>query len=307
MIVILCGSNSFLIELEYKKLVDEFLSANGDLAIEKLSGESITYDYLVSSVQAVPFLSDRKMVIIDGLSLNKELVEKFERLEAVVADSTDLVIKEVSIDKRTAFYKLLKKQGGFNEFGDLDDFALSKWSEQYAKTNGLELTSSDMRYLVERIGNNQMLIASEIEKLSLFSKKPNREEINKLVAPSPQSKIFDLVESAFGGDIEKTMSIYDDQRKQKVEPQAILAMVMWQMNILALVVTAGNKSAAQIAADSKQSPYVIQKTMTIAKKTSINRVKELVGRILELDKNMKTVSIDADEAVRTLLLRLASN
>ena len=307
MIVILCGSNSFLIELEYKKLVDEFLSANGDLAIEKLSGESITYDYLVSSVQAVPFLSDRKMVIIDGLSLNKELVEKFERLEAVVADSTDLVIKEVSIDKRTAFYKLLKKQGGFNEFGDLDDFALSKWSEQYAKTNGLELTSADMRYLVERIGNNQMLIASEIEKLSLFSKKPNREEINKLVAPSPQSKIFDLVESAFGGDIEKTMSIYDDQRKQKVEPQAILAMVMWQMNILALVVTAGNKSAALIAADSKQSPYVIQKTMTIAKKTNINKVKELVGRILELDKNMKTVSIDADEAVRTLLLRLASN
>lgn len=307
MIKILCGSNSFLIEQEYKKLVGEFLADHGDLAIEKISGESTVYDQMISSVQAVPFLSDKKMVIIDGLSSNKELVEKFENLVAVVADSTDLVIKEVSIDKRTAFYKLLKKQGGFNEFGDLDDFALSKWSEQYAKTNGLEITSADMRYLVERIGNNQMLIASEIEKLSLFSKNPSREEIDKLVAPSPQSKIFDLVESAFSGNIENTMKIYDDQRRQKVEPQALLAMIMWQLNILALVVTAGNKSAAQIAADSKQSPYVVQKTMSIARKTSIKNVKDLVVRILELDKNMKTVSIDADEAVRTMLLLLASN
>ena len=85
-----------------------------------------------------------------------------------------------------------------------------------------------------------------------------------------------------------------------------MAMLAWQLHVLATVKVAGDKSADEIAREAKLSPFVVRKTVMIAKKISLAEVKKLVRRALELDVRMKSQNIDADEALQHFLLTIIS-
>lgn len=91
----------------------------------------------------------------------------------------------------------------------------------------------------------------------------------------------------------------------KVEPQQIMAMIAWQLHVLAVVKTAGNKSAEDIARQAKLNPFVVRKTVSIARQISLAETKQLIKRALQLDIKMKTISIDADEALQHFLLTIS--
>jgi DNA polymerase III delta subunit len=90
----------------------------------------------------------------------------------------------------------------------------------------------------------------------------------------------------------------------KVEPQQIMALLGWQLHALALVKTAGNRDANQIASEAKLNPFVVRKTQGLAKRMSLAETKDLVHRVRILDERLKSESIDADEALQNLIISL---
>jgi DNA polymerase III delta subunit len=90
-----------------------------------------------------------------------------------------------------------------------------------------------------------------------------------------------------------------------VEPQAILAMIAWQLHVLALIKTAGDRSVDVIAKEAKLNPFVVRKSQGIAQRLSLSELKDLVRRTLTLDIRLKRQAIDADDALQQLLLSMA--
>ncbi len=305
MITILTGSNSYLLQSELKKLVDAFVAEHGDLAVEKLDSEDLTKEKLSESLQSLPFLASKKLVIVRELGKNKTLAAEAEQIFDDLPETTDLVLYELKPDKRSSYYKFLKKQKGFKEFNELDGPALSRWLVQQAQSQEGNLAISDAQYLVERVGANQMLLANEIDKLISYDPKITRETIDLLCEPTPQSTVFQLLESAFAGNAKKAMELYEDQRRQKVEPLAIMAMLAWQLHALAIVKTAGERDANTIASEAGLNPYVVRKTQGIARKISLAELKELISQAAKLDVRLKSESIDPDEALKNLLLQIS--
>ena len=109
------------------------------------------------------------------------------------------------------------------------------------------MKSNDARYLVERVGTNQQLLANEIEKLALYDKDISKESIDLLTEETPQSTIFELLEAAFAGNHRKVQTLYAEQRAMKVEPPQIIALLAWQLHILAIIKTAGDRTPETIA------------------------------------------------------------
>ena len=101
------------------------------------------------------------------------------------------------------------------------------------------------------------------------------------------------------------MQLYKEQRELKVEPQAIIAMVAWQLHILAVVKTAGTKPADEVAKAAKLNPFVVRKTQVLAKKITVPQLKQLVSDLLQLDMRLKRTATDADDAVQLYLIKLA--
>lgn len=304
MIVVLTGSNDFLRRTELSRIIRGFVKEYGDFGLEKIDAGSVEFGRLLESVSSLPFLAARRMIVLDNLSANKSLAEHIDKLIKETADTTDLIIDEPKFDKRLNLYKTLKKKADFKEFTELDERALAKWLASEAKVRGGELKPIDADYLIRRAGTNQMGLSHELDKLLSFEPQVTRQSIDLLVEPLPHSSVFDLLDAAFSGNRRRTMELYEDQRKQQVEPQAIMAMLAWQVHALAVVKFNSAESPEALAKQAKLNPFVVRKTQGLARNLTEKQARDLVKRALQLDVRLKSEAIDADDAVQHFLLTL---
>jgi DNA polymerase-3 subunit delta len=299
------GDNSFMLRAELDTLVQRFLDEHGDMALERLDGEETTYERLQEALQSLPFLASKKMVILRAGSANKQFVERAESLLKELPESTDLILLEPKLDKRSSYYKLVKKVTDFKEFPELDRAGLARWLMSAAKSQGGSIGQNDALYLVERAGTNQQLLSHELEKLLLYDQNITKRSIDLLIDPTPQSTVFELLEAAFAGNAKRAMELYEEQRALKVEPQQIIAMLAWQLHILALIKTAGDRTPDLIAREGRVNPFVVRKSAVIARKMSLNQLKQLIYDLMTIDRRLKREALDADEALQDFLLVIA--
>lgn len=305
MVVTITGANDFARKQELDSLVRDFLLTHDDMAIERLDGEDASADRMQEAMSSLPFLTERKMVILREPGKQKAFAENIDNILKEVADTTDAVIYEPKLDKRQGYYKTLKKQTDFREFGELDANGLIKWAQEYAKAYGGTLAVADARLLVDRLGASQQLLRSELDKLLIYNDTITRESIELLVEPLPQSTVFELLDAAFQGKTTHMLQLYREQRALKVEPQAIMAMIAWQLHVLVVVKAAGRRSTDEIAKEAKLNPFVVRKTQGLARNLTAARIRHMIDELLALDIKLKTVSIDADESVQLYVLSLA--
>lgn len=305
MIITLTGANDFARKLGLRKLVNEFVAEHSDIALERLDGEEAGVDRMRESLQSMPFLSPRKMVVLDQPGKQKAWAEGITETLKNTSETTDVIVVEPKLDKRLTYYKTLKKQTDFREFSELDGNELAKWASQYAKEQGGSLSTADAKLLVDRLGPNQQLLASELDKLLVYDPDITRHSIELLTEPMPQSTVFELLDAAFAGKASRALELYHEQRALKVEPQAIIAMLAWQLHVLATVKAAGNRSAAEIVQTTRLNPFVVRKTQGLASNLTQDQVKRLIADLLKIDQDLKTKSIDPDEVLKLYLLQLA--
>ncbi len=305
MIITLTGSNSFMLKQELERLKNEFISKYGDLAYEKVDGEEVPAERLIEAAQSLPFLAPEKLVVLYNLGSQKQFSDSVENVISGVPETTRLVIVEPKVDKRSSYFKVLKSITDFKEYNELDNFELSKWIVQYAKDQSGNITPADANYLIEKIGQSQMLLASELDKLLNYSPNIDRQNIDLLTDRTSQSTIFELLDAVFAGRSKQALDLYHEQRALKVEPQQIIAMLAWQLHTLAMIKTAGDKTPDQIAKEAKLNPFVVRKSLAIAKRLTTKQLKDMIRKALELDVRLKTESINPDDALQEYLLGLA--
>jgi DNA polymerase-3 subunit delta len=305
MIITLSGENSFLLNQELIKLASDFESRHGDLAVQRIDAQETEYNKIHEALVALPFLVEQKLTIIYSPGTNKELTENLEKILQEIPDTNEVIFFEPKFDKRLSCYKILHKKTDFREFKSIDTSKLSQWVMNYAKTQEAKISQSDAHYLIDRLGSNQMMLANEIDKLSLYSNEINRQVINLLTEPSMQSTTFQLLEAAFARKTQKTIQLYKEQRLQKVEPQVIIGLLTWQLHAMAVVVSAGSRPVEEIVTKAKLKPYTITKTRSITRDMSLGSVANLINKLAEIDKKSKTQNYNLDEALMGYLLELS--
>jgi DNA polymerase III subunit delta len=306
MITTLTGENSFALQSALRERMDAFVAEHGDLALERVDGEEADLARIQEAVSGLPFLASKKLIVLREASRNKQFVEKFEQILGDVPETNDIIVVEPKLDKRLSYYKYLKKSTEFTEFPELDTSGLSRWLTDTAKQQSCALSPADARYLVERVGTSQQMLSNELEKLLLYNPKITRQTIDLLTDPTPQSTIFELLEAAFAGRTKQAIDLYAEQRALKVEPQQIVAMLAWQLNVLAIIKTAGDRGADQIAKEARLNPFVVRKSQGIAKNLSQGELKILVSDLLEIDRASKRTNLDIDEALQNYLIKLGN-
>lgn len=305
MVITFAGSNSFLIKTNVDKIISSFVAKHTDLGLERIDGEEADYDRIREALESLPFLATKKLVVLRSPSSNKQFAERAEDLLTNLPDTTDVIIYEPKLDKRTIYAKYLQKKTDFREFAELDAQTLARWINDEVKNRQSFITVANANYLIRRIGPNQQLLASELTKLLNMNKTIDRKLIDDLTEPTPQSSTFDLLEAAFSGEYKRVVELYEEQRRQNVEPQKIIGLLAWQFHILAVCSWAGNSSSSEIAKAAHINPYVVQRSLTLAKKLSSAKIKHHIGKLLQLDESTKTSAINADDALQAYLLTIS--
>jgi len=302
MIITLTGSNFYSLKHRLGELISDFINQYGELALERIDAEEAEPRAVLEAVQSLPFLASRKMVVVRSAGSNKDLSGQIEQIIDAAGDSCDLIFYEPFPDKRTAYFKVLKSKTQLEEFNELDGNGLAGWLVTTAQKAGANLSRSDAKYLVERVGLNQEQLANELEKLITYNPTISRESIDLLTVKTPQSKVFDLLDAAFGGNKNRALELYDEQRAQKVEPQAIMAMIAWQLELITLAFLGKGKDAGEIARDAGISPYPLQKAQHLAAKLTKEQLRQMVNTAADIDYKAKTSALNLDDALKTYIV-----
>lgn len=288
-----------------KRRLDEqlgsFVSKHGDLALERIDAQETDFQTIIDSIQSIPMLTEKKMVVIRDLGSSKQATEQIEQIIAAAGTTTEVVIYETSIDKRTGYFKTLREHTKLEEHGELDGRELATWLVAESKKRGGNIGLSDAYYLIERVGSDQYLLFNELNKLIAYQPKITRGTIELLTDQAPHSRVFDLLDAAFSGNKKKALSLYEQQRAQRVEPQAIMAMITWQLHLLATVKYAGERPVDSIAADMNMKSFPISKAAGLAAKLSEDKLKNMIDEAFSIDWKSKTIAIDLDEALKTYI------
>lgn len=301
MVIAVGGNNSFQVKAHTDVLIKEFVKEHGDLALEKLDAEEVTYEQILGAVESLPFLASKKMVVVSEMAANKQAAEAVDAIIQRSGDTTDVILVEFKkYDKRSNYYKQLKKLADLHEYNDMDEAQLADWL--VGESDG-KLTKSDARYLVQRAGTDQLKLSHELQKLIQYGE-INKKSIDLLVDENPSSTIFNLIDSVFSGNLKQALQIYDDQRKQRVEPQAIHGMLVWQMHAVAVVSAAPGD--AQVAKEAGLSPFVVQKAQRIARQMGRAKIIEFMKLLRDIDYRGKHEIFDYDEALRYAIVTLAN-
>jgi len=306
MVSVFTGPNTYALKDALNKRIDEFEKKNGYLSVEKYDGEEVELHKIKAALESTSLFSSNKLVVVRSLSANKD-AEEAETLFDVLSDSdeAELLLVETKPDKRSSFYKSLKKLYDVTEFPEMDEPVLVNWMIKQAEGRSVKLTKSDAQYLINRVGNQQSKVNNELQKLFDYTKQINKKTIDEICESIPQNTIFELLEAVFSGHQKRTIELYDNLRVGGSHPPIILSMLIWQLHLISLMAFAGSKSVEQVAADSGSKPYPLRKSQAIARQLGKDKIIKLFNELEELDYKLKTQSIVADEALRNLLSKIA--
>lgn len=306
MLRVYLGENALTRDSACKEYIDSFIKEHGQMAVDTLSVDSLSVNDCIDAVTTVPFLSAKRCVVLKYVSQNKDLADNFSKIIQRSASSTEIVVVESSLDSRLTYSKYIKKQANdLQVFDVLDGPSLARWVVKSAQDQGATIDTKTAQLLIDMVGPNQLLVASELNKLSLASNVISKELVKSLVEASPQSNVFAMLDAVVQSDTSLVVKLYKEQRDQGVEPLAIMGMVSWQLYILSVIAAHKNESPDFIAKQAKISPYVVRKNYSIAKKMSKSQIIALLDVAISADYSIKTNQSKPDGAVLILLLELS--
>ncbi|MCX7839969.1 MAG: DNA polymerase III subunit delta, partial [Anaerolineae bacterium] len=229
-----------------------------DLNITYLDGRKIALSELTHACDAVPFLSDKRLVIVEGLltrveprrkkseedteeeieeetnpDLAKELIAYLPRLP----ETTRLVFSEAKTlakNNPVLKYAASDKNAHIKEFALLDARALPRWITERVKQKGGTIEPDAVNELVTHIGNDLRLLDNEIEKLLTYraNQTIRAEDVRALVTFVTESSVFDLVDAIGRRETHKALQLLHHQLAHNAAPIYLLAMVTRQFRLL---------------------------------------------------------------------------
>jgi len=292
-IIVLTGSNSSALHQKLIQIKKEFAQKYSSAGIEQIDGEALEVKDLPSLLHGATIFAEQRLVVIKDISARKDVASELVLQLATIADSTDIVFLEPQLDKRTVFYKELKKLAEILIFDEMNEASAQRWVVEFCKKNGGILSAQDAVFLVRRTGPDQARLENEIQKLLLLEATITQEMIEQVVQEDPKDTIFQLLDYALSGQGQNALSLLWDFETNKQDAHKIFSMLVWQVNILAIAFSAKSLPEAVIAKQMKINPYVVSKSRGLARRLSRASLIRIIEIVATGDLQLKQTDVKA--------------
>lgn len=316
------GQEHFLRD-HYLQMLREKLTAGPmqDFNDHRFTQENMDLTQLADAVDALPMMAQHTLVEINDCDLNRMSDADTAQLTAILSDIPDYCTVVFVFDtvplKTNERQKELKKciASAFSvEFACLGQRELNGWIRRRFRSHGKDIEDRLCEHLTFLTGGTMTALAAEIEKIAAFSSGDviMPQDISAVVIPVLDAQVFDLTDAIAGGDYETALVKLRTLLQMQEEPIAILGAIGGQLRRLMYTRTAMNAGKGESgvvellkrASGKAPHPYVLQKTITAARRLPENFFAASVSACLETDKALKGYG-DAQRALELLILTLA--
>ncbi len=294
----------------------------GEFNTTSLDGNDLSLDELINACNTLPFLTQRRMVIV------YDLLQRYDRASATseaqrladylptMPDSTRLVFVESGgLAKNNALLAKAKGLPGavIREYQPLAPRSeeLRRWiAQRTQQTHGVAIEAQAVNLLIELVGNNLRAIDQELAKLAghiAYQGVIRVEDVRALVSPWPQSDIFGMVDALGMGDYRTALRLFHTLLADDAQPLYLLAMITRQIRLILAAKDLQENEGLTRAALAKQLDVRAFVAEKLIRQSALFRFEDLTGlleRALEIDYGIKTGESRPVLALEMLILAM---
>ena len=181
--------------------------------------------------------------------------------------------------KRSKVYKLVEKYGECIVCDQKKEYDVMTWCAKKFKENNIEITNTDINYLISLVGIDKLVLKNEIEKLCTYAienKKVTKEEIDNLSIRTSDVIIFDLTDSIGTKNIKGALKSLNELIENKEPIQKIVIMIAKHFKSLLVAKIAMMENRNIMDELSTKSTFACNKYKSQARLFSFDELKEKI-------------------------------
>jgi DNA polymerase-3 subunit delta len=294
-----------------------------------LDGQQVTLGQLRNACETIPFLAERRLVIIHGLLERFEARGKSGRQKKITStsaregeykslsecitklpESTVLVLIDGKIKSRNPLFCTLSASAKVMSFPLLRGIKLHQWIQNHVEEANGSISPRAVDLLARFVGSNLWIMANEIDKLVLFtsSRRVEEADIRLVVSYAQEASVFAMVDAILESRAGVAGQLLQQLLQQGVSPVYLLVMLARQVQIIVRVRELKNQGKSKAEIQNKLAStleFVLRKALEQADRYSLARLKEVYHKLLGADLSIKTGKYDAELTINILVAELS--
>lgn len=307
MIYYIYGTDAYLCQQKLSELKKSFTEKRDKAGLNaiRLKAEELSFDRFSQEALTVPFLSEKKLLIIEGLceespagrkKLRDEIAEFITGHETLDNNLLfiDVFKDEKSLPEKDKLFSQLKNQEYKWFLPALKNTGLANWITSYCKKNKINIAPEAISELIILIGNDLVQITNELKKLSAYkdSEVIIVDDVRLLVKAVYDEDVFGLTNALASKDRAKALELLSRQLISGNEPLSILGSINWQfkslLKIKSVLDSNPRATAYEIASATNLHSFVVSKNLTGVNKFSLTDLIAILNDLLEIEKKLKS-------------------
>jgi DNA polymerase-3 subunit delta len=295
-----------------------------------LDGKTVTPEQLRAACETVPFLGDKRLVVIEGLLERFEEKRKSGRKKASrqpeetpdyqniagaikhLPPFTELVIIGGGVRNSNPLFRELAPVAKVKNFPVMRGGQLKQWITRYIgeREKGAGISPPAMNLMTSFVGSDLRTMANEIDKLLLYTQGRRIEEadVKAVVSNAQEASVFSMVDAIIESRVGEAQALLQQLFLAGAEPVYVLSMLVRQARMVFQLMDMRERGRSRVEIQTKlgiRSDFILNKVWAQAERYTPARIKDVYHKLLETDTAIKTGRYASPEmALEVLVVEL---
>lgn len=311
LVYLIFGSQELRLEQALDRLKQRF-SAAGDLDfnLQTFRGEGADAEDIIAACNTMPFMSERRLVIVRGLDkMPKAGLDLLAGYARAPSETTTLVLVAEKVDRRLALYAAVDALGGVAEYkaprrSEFPAEVVKLFAER-GRTVGRDAAEA----LVRAVGHDLTRLSVEVDKVVAWAggeRTLSRADLEEVMSSTAQTSVFEFLDALGSRDARAALHHIANLIAQGESPHGIHAMAVRHVRDLVTAETLrrrGETSSAALASMLKRPEWRVRDLPRQAGRFSPGELVRALRRAPASEQEMKT-SRDARLALERWVLEV---
>ena len=311
MIILLHGPDTYRSRAKMREIVLAYREKHGSILAEMrmafpdiLPAQDIVREFATPSL-----FTAKRLVVLERASEQQGFLPDFAERMATASDHSAhtvlllweekaLPAKEVDVFRGAEFRE--------QEFPILKGGAFRAWLARTAQGLGVTFEPEALDIFSQWREGDAWGAVSDMRTLGSYcaDKQVTARDVRLFVRPPEQLRIFEMLDLLFAGKREAGMQSLQEHFHAGEDPGALLGMFAWQMRALALVKEGSERGHTSVSIQGLH-PYVVRKTLPLARAISWQSMQESFRALHETDRAIKKGALEGRLGVELFALKVA--
>jgi len=270
------------------------------------AGETDTAKIL-DVAKSYPMMAPKRTVVIKEIQkFSASHLDVLAKYSGSPTPTTCMVLVASKGGMKGKSYETLKKNTVSLEFRQLYDDKVEVWIKHFIEEQNMEITQPAIQLLYGYVGNSQLNIVNELEKVFLNlgnRKRIDVDDVQSVVGFSKEFNVFDLLNAVGDRNLSRSLFILDKLLEHGEKAVSIIIRLTNYFSTILKCIEMQNlrKSDKEIMQAAAINYYFLQKYKNQARNFTVSQVEQIFKLLLEADLHVK-ISYQTHKLILELLI-----